>query len=180
MTGGAAGADAGTLTLMVGGEAEDVAACQPALEAISKVIFHLGPVGAGHAMKLVHNLILRTSFLATCEGLQLAKHAGIDVNGAVDVLNAGNARSFVTVTRFPRDILSGTMMVRSRIANLEKDLGLAVDFAAGVDARVPFGRMTSAVLAKALTSGHADTDFSWLFPFYDELVDRLEAKDEQR
>jgi len=177
MTGGAAGADTGMLTLMLGGEADNVAACRPILKAISDKTFHLGPVGAGHAMKLVHNLILHTSFLATCEGLQMAKRAGIDVTGAVDVLNAGNARSFVTETRFPRDILSGTMMARSRIANLEKDLGLAVDFAAGVDARVPFAKMTSAVLAKAMVSGHADTDFSWLFPFYDELVDRLEAEE---
>ena len=177
MTGGADGADAGTLTLMVGGEAGDVATCRPVFDAISSRVFHLGAVGAGHAMKLVHNLILHSSFLATCEGLRLAERAGIDLERAVEVLNAGNARSFVTEIRFPRDILSGTMMARSRIANLEKDLGLALDFAAEREARVPFGTMTRSVLAEALAAGHADTDFSWLFPLYEDLIDRLEAEE---
>lgn len=177
MTGGAAGADAGTLTLMIGGATKNVAACQPVFDAIAAKTFHLGDIGAGHAMKLIHNLILHSSFLATCEGLRLAERAGIALDSAVDVLNAGNARSFVTQVRFPRDILSGSMMARSHIANLEKDLGLALDFAAQQKARVPFGTMTRSVLAEAISAGHADTDFSHLFPLYEDLIDRLE--DEQ-
>lgn len=178
MTGGAAGADAGTLTLMVGGAPTDVLACDPVFDSISGRVFHLGEIGAGHAMKLVHNLILHSSFLATCEGLRLAERAGIDLDDAVEVLNAGNARSFVTEVRFPRDILSGTMMARSRIANLEKDLGLALDFANQNEARIPFATLTRTVLANALDSGHSDTDFSWLFPLYEDLIDRLEVENE--
>jgi len=174
MTGGAAGADAGTLTLMIGGSPQHVAACRPVFDAMSSKIFHLGETGAGHAMKLVHNLILHSSFLATCERLHLAERAGINLDSAVEVLNAGNARSFVTEVRFPRDILSGTMAARSRIANLEKDLGLALDFAGDAAARVPFGTLTHDMLAGALAAGHAETDFSWLFPLYEELVERLE------
>lgn len=170
MTGGAAGADAGSLTLMVGGEDAAVAACRPALDVISNRVFHLGPVGSGHAMKLVHNMILHSNFLATCEGLRLAQRAGLDLNDAVEVLNAGNARSYVTEVRFPRDILSGTMMARSHIGNLEKDLGLAEAFAASLDARVPYGAMTRSVLAQALDLGHGSTDFSHLFPLYEELI----------
>jgi 3-hydroxyisobutyrate dehydrogenase len=170
MTGGAAGADAGTLTLMLGGSADDVATCRPALDAIAAQVFHMGPAGAGHAMKLVHNMILHSSFLATCEGLRLAERAGIDATSAVAVLNAGNARSFVTEVRFPRDILSGTMMARSRIANLEKDLGLAQEFAARLDAHIPFGSLTRSVLADAVDAGHAAKDFSWLYPLYDDLT----------
>jgi len=177
MTGGAAGADAGSLTLMLGGAADDVAACRPALDAISARLFHMGPVGAGHAMKLVHNMILHSSFLATCEGLRLAERAGIDAKRAVDVLNAGNARSFVTEVRFPRDILSGTMMARSRIANLEKDLGLAQEFAARLEAHIPFGRLTRSVLADAVGTGHADKDFSWLYPMYDDLAGQRGKKE---
>jgi 3-hydroxyisobutyrate dehydrogenase len=176
MTGGAAGADAGTLTLMIGGEPEDLDVCRPVFDAISAKTFHLGETGAGHAMKLVHNMILHSSFLATCEGLRLAERAGIDLYSAVEVLNAGNARSFVTEVRFPRDILSGTMAARSRIANLEKDMGLALEFAAQSKARIPFGTMTRTVLAEALSIGHSETDFSWLFPLYEELIDRLEVE----
>lgn len=175
MTGGAAGADAGALTLMIGGDSDDVAKCQPVIETISAKHFHLGTTGSGHAMKLVHNLILHSSFLANCEGLKLAERAGIDPSRAVEVLNAGNARSFVSEVRFPRDILSGTMMCRSHIANLEKDLGLAMDFAADQNARVPYGAMTRSVLAQALEAGHADTDFSWLFSLYEDLIDQMET-----
>lgn len=178
MTGGAAGADAGTLTLMVGGAMADVMSCRLVFDAISTKVFHLGGVGAGHAMKLVHNLILHSSFLATCEGLRLAERAGIDLDSAVEVLNAGNARSFVTEVRFPRDILSGTMMARSRIANLEKDLGLALDFAEQNNARIPYGTLTRNVLATALAAGHSDTDFSWIFPLYEDLIDHLEVENE--
>ena len=175
MTGGAAGADAGTLTLMLGGAEADIDRVRPVLQAIASRLFHLGPVGAGHAMKLVHNLILHSAFLATCEGLHLAERAGLDLDRAVEVLNAGNARSFVTEVRFPRDILSGTMNARSVVANLEKDLGLAQDMAAGLSARIPFGAMTRAVLVKALALGHGGTDFSHLFPLYEDIIDHMET-----
>jgi 3-hydroxyisobutyrate dehydrogenase len=174
MTGGAAGADAGTLTLMVGGQAEVLERVQPVLDVIASRIIPMGPAGAGHAMKLVHNMILHTIFLANCEGLRLAERAGIDPALAVQVLNAGNARSFVSEVRFPRDILSGTMLARSRVGNLEKDLGLAVDWADRLDAATPFGSLTRAVLAEAIADGMGDTDFSHLFPRYDGLVARLE------
>ncbi|WP_153768996.1 NAD(P)-dependent oxidoreductase [Labrenzia sp. CE80] len=170
MTGGAAGADAGALTLMVGGDAESLAAIRPVLDLIADQVFHLGAVGSGHAMKLVHNMILHSNFLATCEGLRLAERAGLDLNKAVNVLNAGNARSFVSEVRFPRDILNGTMNARSVVANLEKDLGMAMSFAAKMEASVPYGSMTSNILSHAVSTGHGATDFSWLFPLYEELV----------
>ena len=176
MTGGAAGADAGQLTLMVGGPADVLAICRPVLDAIASDIFHIGPAGAGHAMKLVHNMILHSNFLANCEGLRMAERAGLDLEQAVAVLNAGNARSFVSEVRFPRDILSGTMNARSHVSNLEKDLGLAVDYAAQLEARAPFAALTRAVLAQAVAAGKADADFSWLFPAYEELIDQLEAE----
>lgn len=176
MTGGAQGADAGRLTLMVGGEAGDLGAVAPILDSFAARVFHLGPAGAGQAMKLVHNLILHTAFLATCEGLRLAERAGIDPHRAVEVLNAGNARSFVTETRFPRDILSGRMQARSRIANLEKDVGLALDLAAELGASAALGTRARAILARALNDGHGETDFAWLYPLYDELVSRLEEQ----
>jgi 3-hydroxyisobutyrate dehydrogenase len=174
MTGGAAGADAGALTLMVGADPEDVAQATPVFDVIADQVFHLGPIGAGHAMKLVHNMILHSSFMATCEGLRLADRAGLDLHTAVAVLNAGNARSFVTEVRFPRDILSGTMNARSVVGNLEKDLGLAVGFARAHDALVPYGAMTHSLLEMALADGHAKTDFSHLFPLYEGLASKAE------
>lgn len=172
MTGGAAGADAGTLTLMMGGDEDVIARIAPTLDLISTERFHLGPVGAGHAMKLVHNLILHSAFMATCEGLTLAKKAGLDVDRAVEVLNAGNARSFVTEVRFPRDILGGVMNGRSRIANLEKDLGLAREFAAAQGGPSVYTDLTHDLLNLAVVNGDAETDFTYLFPMLEDLAKR--------
>lgn len=177
MTGGAAGADAGTLTLMAGGAEADVQEAAPILKAVADRVFHLGPMGAGHTVKLVHNMILHSSFMATCEGLSLAERAGLDPKAVVEVLNAGNARSFVTDTRFPRDILSGTMMARSTVSNLHKDLGLASDMATSLEAPAPYARLTHGLLTDAMAD-LAQTDFSWLFQKFDDIARRREQQDD--
>jgi 3-hydroxyisobutyrate dehydrogenase len=163
MTGGAAGADAGTLTLMVGGDAATVERARPILETIAAKIFHVGPSGAGHALKLVHNMVLHTTFLATCEGCRLAERAGIDLAKAIEVFNAGNARSFVTEVRFPKHILSGKFDGRSTVANLAKDLGMATRFARELHAPARYAPLTSALLDRAVTAGMGGEDFTRLY-----------------
>uniref|UniRef100_UPI003C7D76A7 NAD(P)-dependent oxidoreductase n=1 Tax=Mameliella sp. TaxID=1924940 RepID=UPI003C7D76A7 len=99
--GGAKGADEGTMTLMIGGDAEVLERSRPALEACAGKLIHLGPSGAGHTMKVVHNLITHTNFLACSEAGRLAEAAGIDLADMIKVFNAGNARSFISERRFP-------------------------------------------------------------------------------
>jgi 3-hydroxyisobutyrate dehydrogenase len=176
MTGGAAGADAGTLTLMVGGSEADLDRARPALEAVAARLFHMGPAGTGHAMKLVHNMILHATFLATCEGLRIAERAGLDPSKAVEVLNAGNARSFVSEVRFPRDILSGTFSARSKVSNLAKDLRMAVDQAERLGMPAPFGAMTRDLLDHAEREGMASEDFARLYPGFERLAVDLDRE----
>ena len=90
-----------------------------------------GRAAPGTALKLVHNMVLHTTFLATCEGCRVAERAGIDLEKAIEVFNAGNARSFITEVRFPKHILSDTFDGRSTVSNLAKDLGMAARFARG-------------------------------------------------
>jgi 3-hydroxyisobutyrate dehydrogenase len=170
MTGGAAGADAGTLTLMVGGDAASVGRARPALEKFAAKIFHVGPSGAGHALKLVHNMVLHTTFLATCEGCRLAERAGIDLDKAIEVFNAGNARSFVTEVRFPKHILSGKFDGRSTVGNLAKDLGMAARFAREMDLPARYGPLTSALLDSAVADGMGGEDFTRLYLKMDALL----------
>jgi 3-hydroxyisobutyrate dehydrogenase len=170
MTGGAAGADAGTLTLMAGGEKEAVERVRPILEKIATRIFHVGPSGAGHSLKLVHNMILHTVFLATCEGCRVAEHAGIDLKTAIEVFNAGNARSFITEVRFPKHILSGTFDGRSTVSNLAKDLGMAARFAREMDAPALYGPLTAGLLQRAVEDGMGGDDFTRLYQRIEELL----------
>lgn len=171
MTGGAAGADAGRLTLMLGGDEAAIERSRPALQAIAARIFRVGPSTAGHTMKLIHNMILHTTFLATSEGCRLAERAGIELSTAIDVLNAGNARSFITEQRFPNHILSGRFDGRSRVSNLAKDLQMAADMAASIGAPGVYGPLTASLLARAMAAGMADDDFTRLYPTMDQFIE---------
>ena len=170
MSGGAAGADAGTLTLMVGGDRAAFDRTRPLLEMIAKNIFYLGGSGAGHTMKLIHNMVLHTIFLATCEGGRMAETAGINLADMIDVFNVSNARSFISEVRFPKHILSGKWDARSRVYNLRKDVAMAVGLAGQMDAPVPLATLTRDFLDAAIAHGMSETDFSHLYERFDEIV----------
>ena len=170
MSGGAAGADAGTLTLMVGGERDAFERTRGLLERISKRLFHLGGSGTGHTMKLIHNMVCHTVFLATCEGGRMAEAAGISLADMIGVFNVSNARSYASEVRFPAHILSGKWDARSRVYNLRKDVSMAVALAGSLGAQVPLGTLTSEFLAAAIEQGMTDTDFAHLYPRFDEIV----------
>lgn len=170
MSGGARGADEGCLTLMVGADADVFERVKPVLAHISSKLFHLGPVGAGHTMKLVHNMICHTVFLATAEGCRLAERAGLELGAVINVLNAGNARSYITERRFPDHILSGTWDGRSRVSNLEKDLRMAEALAAQHGAPSAYGALTASLLTQAAMAGLSDEDFTTLYRELDQLL----------
>jgi 3-hydroxyisobutyrate dehydrogenase len=170
MTGGAQGAAEGTLSLMIGGEPDVLARVRPVLEVFASRLFHLGPAGRGQAMKLVHNAILHATYLATCEGLRMAERAGIDAREAVAVLNAGNARSYVSEVRFPRDVLKDEPSAKSAVGTLAKDLALAARMAERMGAPAPYAGMTAELLAAACRAGDPGRDFGLLFREFDAVV----------
>lgn len=169
MSGGATGADAGTLTLMIGGDEAVFAASRPKLEAIAANIYYLGDVGAGHAMKLIHNMVVHSVFLTTCEAGRMAERAGLKLEDMIAVFNTSNARSYASEVRFPKHILSEKWDARSRVYNLNKDLGMAVRLgeSLGMDAR--YAKETSAFLNKAIERGMAEDDYSLLYTVFDEI-----------
>lgn len=171
MSGGAAGAAAGRLTLMVGGAEEPFARARPVLDRIATRIFHVGPSGAGHTMKLVHNMVCHTIFLATAEGCRAAERAGVPLARAVEVMNAGNARSFVSERRFPDHIISGTFDGRSHVGNLAKDLAMAEALFADLGQPARYVGLTAGLLAAAEGLGMSGDDFTRLYGAYDRLVD---------
>lgn len=169
MSGGATGADAGTLTLMIGGDKSAFEASKPLLDAIAKNLFYLGDSGAGHAMKLIHNMVVHTIFLTNCEAGRMAEAAGISLGDMIEVFNHSNARSYASEFRFPLNILSEKWDARSRVYNLNKDLGMAVRFAdsMGIDAR--YAKETLDFLGHAIDRGMAEKDYSLLYPEFDAI-----------
>jgi 3-hydroxyisobutyrate dehydrogenase len=174
MSGGATGADQGRLALFIGGDKAVLDRARPALEKFTIKLMHLGPQGAGHAMKLVHNMILHTTFLATVEGCRVLEDAGLDLGAVIDALNSGNARSYTTEFRFPKHIVSGTWDARSYVSNLAKDLGMAVRYSNAGGHPAVFGTLTSTILNKAMDDGHAKDDYALLYKYFDDLVESFE------
>ena len=175
MSGGAAGADAGTLTLMVGGDKAAFDRTRHFLDAIAANVFHLGDVGAGHTMKLVHNMVCHTVFLATCEGGRLCERAGLSLEDMIAVFNVSNARSYASEFRFPRHILSGSWDARSRIHNLGKDLEMAMRLAQASGADTACTGATHRFLQAALGLGMSEDDFSLLYRDFERIRARRDA-----
>ncbi len=177
MSGGATGADAGTLTLMIGGDRAAFDGTRALLDPIAdpEKIFYLGPSGAGHTMKLIHNMICHTCFLVTCEGGRMAENAGIALDDMISVVNASNARSYASEVRFPKHILSGKWDARSRVYNLRKDLTMAVAQAEALGVGAALGTATRDFLDVAIDHGMTDTDYSRLYERFDEIMADLMA-----
>jgi 3-hydroxyisobutyrate dehydrogenase len=129
VSGGTNGAEAGTLTVMVGADPETWVRARPVLAPFAKRIEHMGPVGAGHAMKAVNNALLAANILTVGEGLATLVRAGVPAARAVEVLNASSGRSFVSEVLVPERVLPGTWPRTFRLALLEKDTRIALGVA---------------------------------------------------
>jgi 3-hydroxyisobutyrate dehydrogenase len=135
VSGGTHGAEAATLTVMVGADDATFARAEPVLQAFGRRIEHLGPVGAGHAMKAVNNALLAVNIRAFAEGFAALVKSGVPARRALEVLNASSGRSFVSEALVPERVLTGAFPPTFRLALLEKDVGIAIEFLeeAGVD-----------------------------------------------
>src|SRR5439155_1788740 len=125
VSGGTNGAEAGALTIMVGSDPETFARAEPILAAFGQRIEHVGPVGAGDALKAVNNALLAVNILAQGEGLAALVKAGVAPRIALDVINASSGRSFVSEVLIPERVLTGAWPRTFRLALLDKDVGIA-------------------------------------------------------
>jgi 3-hydroxyisobutyrate dehydrogenase len=134
---------------MVGGDAATFTRARPVLEAFGRRIEHVGPVGAGDALKAVNNAFLALNILAAGEGLAALVKAGVAPRTALDVLNASSGRSFVSEVLVPERVLTGTWPRTFRLALLDKDVGIATDLLAQTGVPGPVFELVHALLAAA-------------------------------
>jgi 3-hydroxyisobutyrate dehydrogenase len=149
VSGGVSGAEAGTLTVMVGADALTFGRARPVLSAFGGRVEHLGPVGAGHAMKAVNNALLAVNLIAVGEGLAALVKAGVSARTAVDVLNASSGRSFVSETLVPERVLTGSWPRTFRLALLDKDVAIARGLLEETGVPGPLFDLASRILAEA-------------------------------
>ena len=166
VSGGVAGAAAGTLTFMVGGSSEAVARAEPLLAVMGRTIVHAGDAGAGQAAKICNNLILGISMIAVSEAFNLADGLGLDRQKLFDIASTASGQCWSLTTYCPvpgpvpaspanRDYAPGftaKMML--------KDLNLAAGAAAAADVASPLGRQAAAIYDAFCAAGGEGTDFS--------------------
>jgi 3-hydroxyisobutyrate dehydrogenase len=126
VSGGVAGAERGKLTVMLGGREADVARARRYVAPYAGKIEHVGPVGAGHALKAINNALLALNIVAAGEGLAALVKLGVPATRAVDVINASSGRSNVTENLIPERVLTGAWLRTFSAALLDKDLGVAL------------------------------------------------------
>jgi 3-hydroxyisobutyrate dehydrogenase len=168
-SGGRVRAESGELTLMVGGERQIFDRVKPLFDDIAKAIYYLGASGAGHTMKLLHNIVCHATFLATTEAFCLGESAGLKLKDMVDVLNHSNGRSYATESRFPNHILSGKWDGGSRIFNLYKDLKMGVELGQRMGGGTDFSQATFRYLEKAIRLGMAEQDYTLLYRDFETI-----------
>jgi 3-hydroxyisobutyrate dehydrogenase/2-hydroxy-3-oxopropionate reductase len=153
-------ATSGTLTLMVGGEADDFERARPVLEGLAKTIFHLGPLGSGAAMKLAVNTVIFGLNQALAEGLVLAEAAGIPREAAYDVLAVSAVGAPYVGYKRAAFLEPDSTPPAFALDLAAKDLGLIADLAGAVDVDLPQARTNLEVIRAASAATGGDRDFS--------------------
>ena len=159
VSGGSEGAQQATLTIFVGGDAADVERARPVLTAIGRTITHVGPIGAGQAVKAVNQVILAGTYLGVAEGIVLAIKAGLDVGQVVAALGGGAAQSWVLANRSGR-MLDNDYPLGFKVSLHRKDLGIALDLAEQLGAVLPVSALAAQLETGLIAGGHADEDMS--------------------
>ena len=129
VSGARSGAESAELVFMVGGEKGSITRVSPLLQIMGKQVFHLGPVGAGHAMKCINNLCSALIFMATTEGLTIGKKFGLDPDVMTDVLNVSTGGSWISQTQIKQRITSRKFDDAFRLDLMVKDIGIAMELA---------------------------------------------------
>lgn len=163
-------ANAGTLSIMVGGKREAFERAEPLLKAMGTDIFYCGKAGMGSATKLVNNLIQGTITAIVAEGLVLGVKAGVEVESLLQVLGASSADNFVLRKFFPQKALSGDLSPGGTVYTVQKDLELAT--ALGRELQVPLllGSLAHQLYGVLRGRGKGELDFTAILGMVEEAA----------
>ena len=166
VSGGVTGARAGTLTIMVGGTDADAAEVGSLLELMGSRVLPAGPVGAGHAVKALNNLMSATHLLVSAEALAAARRFGVDPGRFLEIVNTSSGRSGSTENKLPNYVLPGSYDSGFTLSLMLKDMRIAADLAAGLGTPDALSRASVELWAKAageLPGGADHTEIArWL------------------
>lgn len=174
VSGGVAGAEAGSLTFMVGGSEENFQRAEPILKTMGKKIIHAGADGSGQAAKICNNLILGISMIAVCEGFTLAKKLGLDQKKFFDISSNASGQCWSMTSYCPvPGILSNVPAEHDyqpgfMAKMMLKDLRLAQHAAELHNAVIPLGAVATELYDLFVNQGHGELDFSGIIKMFNE------------
>jgi 3-hydroxyisobutyrate dehydrogenase len=171
VSGGTIGAEAATLTFMVGGEAAAFARGEPILQAMGKTIIHAGPSGAGQTAKICNNMMLAASMIGVCEGFALAEKLGLPAQTLFDICSKSTSQCWAMTGYCPvpgpvpaapsnRGYAPGFTAF-----NMLKDLRLAQQAAGATGAATPLGAVAANLYQLYVDDGGGPVDFSGIMRF---------------
>ena len=160
VSGGIAGANAGTLSLMVGGPEAEYAVLEPLLSRMGSPSYMGTTPGAGQTMKLVNNLLGAVAIGVTAEGMAFGIKAGLDPARMIEVLNKSTGINSATRDKWPRSVLPRTFDFGFAAALSLKDTRLLMDEAAAAEVPLPLGAIVQDYLERTLAREGADADFT--------------------
>ncbi len=171
VSGGEAGARGAVLSIMVGGEAADVAEAQPIFDAVGRTIVHVGPSGSGQTVKAANQLIVAVNIEVVAEALVFLEAHGVDTEAALEVLGGGLAGSKVLEQKKP-NMLDRTFEPGFRIDLHHKDMGIVTSAAREAGVVIPLGALAAQLMASARANGDGGLDHSALLRGVERLSGR--------
>ncbi|RDH78736.1 NAD(P)-dependent oxidoreductase [Mycolicibacterium moriokaense] len=160
VSGGVAGAQKGTLAVMVSGPRSDFEATKALLEVIGRPIFVDEKPGAAQTMKLVNNMLAATALAATAEAVVMGVKSGLDPQVMLDVLNAGSGGTHASRDKFPRAVLPRTFDYGFATGLMVKDVRLYLEEASALGLPTQITEAVGRVWESVLGSEGADSDFT--------------------
>jgi 3-hydroxyisobutyrate dehydrogenase len=166
VSGGVAGAAAGTLTFMAGGAETAFARARPILEAMGRTIVHAGGPGNGQAAKVCNNMILGVSMIAVAEAFSLGEKLGLDPKTFFDISSKASGSCWAMLNHLPVPGIVETSAANRDFAPgfaaamMVKDMGLSQQAAGQVGAATPLGAAAAALYGEFVEAGHGDLDYS--------------------
>ena len=161
------GAENATLTVMVGGDAAAFERALPAMQAVGKLIKHVGESGAGFAVKAVNNMLMAVHLCAACEGATTLKAHGVNLTEAFECINASSGQSTVTSSILPNRIFNRSFPLTFALPLLAKDTGIALDLVREAKLAAPVIGLSQNLIQAANALVDADSDFSTVAKMYE-------------
>jgi len=181
VSGGVSRAEQGALSIMAGGDRAVVDRCRPVLEPMGQRIFATGPLGSGHALKALNNLVSAAGLIAAAEALLIGRRFGLDPSVMIDVFNASTARNNSTENKLKQFVLSRSFASGFSLELMVKDLTTAVELAHATCTPAPFSAECRELWAAAQAELEEDADHTAVVQWFERLARvRLEGSEETK